>query len=85
MQQISTNFNYLQMIPPYHLIYPSNNLYQGADRQNSNRSNDAIKSPNIHPVPLPSHGLGICIDLLTIKQPWRTKSSTTGWNSKAVP
>lgn len=31
------------------------------------------------------HGLGICIDLLTIRQPCTTKSNTIGWNSKAVP
>lgn len=30
------------------------------------------------------HGLGMCIVLLTIRQPCITKISTTGWNSKSV-
>jgi hypothetical protein len=31
------------------------------------------------------YGLGICIVLLVIKHPLRTKSPTTGWNSQKVP
>lgn len=31
------------------------------------------------------HGLGICMVLLTIRQPWSTNINATGWNSKGVP
>jgi len=33
----------------------------------------------------PPHGLGICILLLVMQMPLRTKRPTTGWNSKIVP
>lgn len=32
-----------------------------------------------------SHGFGTCNVLLTIKHPFSTNNSATGWNSKSVP
>jgi len=66
-----------------HLLYPFVFRFPPSVYSNIFQLRTGESEPDKHP--LTNYGLGICIVLLTIKQPCRTKSNTIGWNSKGVP